>query len=106
VELFGVGPSGLGTLLNDVCSSTCKIVPAPGPADEIIITCVRWYLRFKLTYRDLAELARELGVSVAPSTILHWVIRYVPEFEKCWRRESFAYLQQIRPDLTLRTGGC
>ena len=34
--------------------------------DEVIITCVRWYLRFKLSYRDLAELARELGVSVAP----------------------------------------
>ena len=38
-------------------------------ADDIIITCVRWYLRFKLSYRDLAELARELGISVAPNTI-------------------------------------
>ena len=54
-------------------------------ADDVIITCVRWYLRFKLSYRDLAELARELGVSVAPSTVLRWVIRYVPEFEKCWQ---------------------
>jgi hypothetical protein len=27
-------------------------------ADDIIITCVRWYLRFKLSYRELAELAR------------------------------------------------
>src|SRR5258707_6462073 len=53
--------------------------------DEVIITCVRWYLRFKLSYRDLAELARELGVCVAPSTILRWVVRYVPEFEKCWQ---------------------
>jgi transposase, IS6 family len=35
-------------------------------------------LRFKLSYRDLAELARELGVCVAPSTILRWVIRYAP----------------------------
>jgi transposase-like protein len=32
---------------------------------------------------DLAELVRELGV--APSTILRWVIRYVPELEKCWQ---------------------
>src|SRR5260370_34063323 len=54
-------------------------------ADDIIVTCVRWYLRFKLSYRDLAELVRELGVCVAPSTILRWVIRYVPEFEKCWQ---------------------
>src|SRR5260370_22091859 len=54
-------------------------------ADEVILTCVRWYLRFKLSYRDLAELAGELGVRVAQSTILRWVIRYVPEFEKCWQ---------------------
>ena len=38
-----------------------------------------------MAHRDLAELARELGVSVAPTTILRWVIRYVPEFEKCWQ---------------------
>jgi hypothetical protein len=38
-----------------------------------------------LVYRDPAELAREFGVSVAPSTILRWVVRYVPEFEKCWQ---------------------
>ena len=37
---------------------------------------VRWYLRFKLSYRDLAELARELGVSVAPSTILRSYVMY------------------------------
>src|SRR5271165_6443033 len=47
-------------------------------ADDIIITCVRWYLRFKLSYRELAELARELGVSVAPSTVLRWVVRSRP----------------------------
>jgi transposase-like protein len=27
-------------------------------ADDIIITCVRWYLRFKLSYRDLATRSR------------------------------------------------
>jgi transposase, IS6 family len=46
-------------------------------ADDVIITCVRRYLGFKLSYREMAELARELGVFVAPSTILRWVIRYV-----------------------------
>ena len=28
---------------------------------DAIILCVRWYLRFKLTYRDLAAIAAELG---------------------------------------------
>ncbi len=46
---------------------------------------VRWYLRFKLSYRDLAEIAGELGIVVAPSTILRWVVRYAVEFEQRWR---------------------
>ena len=45
-------------------------------ADDSIIQCVNWYLRFKVSYRDLSEIMRQLGVSVAPSTILRWVIRY------------------------------
>ena len=52
--------------------------------DNVIIRCVRWYLRFKLSYRDLAEIAWELGVSVAPCTILRWVVRYSEEFAKRW----------------------
>jgi len=52
--------------------------------DNVIIRCVRWYLRFKLSYRDLAEIAGELGVSVAPGTILRWVVRYSEEFAKRW----------------------
>jgi len=52
---------------------------------------VRWYLRFKLSYRDLAELGRELGVRVAPSTILRWFVCYALEFEKCWH----AYEQPV-----------
>ena len=75
-------------------------------ADDIIITCVRWYLRFKLSYRDLAELVRELGVDVAPCTVLRWVVRYVPEFEKCWRAYERPVGDSWRVDETyLKVGG-
>jgi transposase-like protein len=30
---------------------------------EVIILCVRWYLRFKLSLRDLAEMMAERGLS-------------------------------------------
>jgi transposase-like protein len=43
---------------------------------EIIVLCVRWYLGCKLSYRDLAGIMAERGVSVAPSTILRWVQHY------------------------------
>src|SRR5215469_5371865 len=54
-------------------------------ADDAIIQCVNWYLRFKVSYRDLSEIMRQLGVSVAPSTILRWVIRYAIEFAESMR---------------------
>src|ERR1700689_5213361 len=53
---------------------------------EVIILCVRWYLRYKLSYRDLVEMIAERGLKLAHTTIMRWVQRYVPEFEKSWAR--------------------
>ena len=53
---------------------------------EIIILCVRWYLRYKLSFRDLVEMMAERGLHLAHTTIMRWVRRYVPEFEKRWAR--------------------
>ena len=32
---------------------------------EIIVLCVRWYLRYKLSFRDLVEMMAERGLSLA-----------------------------------------
>jgi len=53
---------------------------------EIIVLCIRWYLAFKLSSRDLVQMMAERGISLAHTTILRWVQRYVPEFEKRWSR--------------------
>jgi transposase-like protein len=53
---------------------------------EVIILCVRWYLRFKLSFRDLVEMMGERGLSIAHTTIMRWVQRYAPEFERRWNR--------------------
>jgi transposase-like protein len=50
----------------------------------IIILCVRWYITYKLSYRDLVEMMAERGVDLSHTTILRWVQYYVPEFEKRW----------------------
>jgi transposase-like protein len=55
---------------------------------EIIELCVRWYITYRLSYRDLVGMMAERGVMVAQSTILRWVTRYVPEYEKRWNRLS------------------
>jgi transposase-like protein len=55
--------------------------------DEIIVLCVRWYLRFSLTYRDLEELMTERNLSVDHTTVWRWLQRYAPELNKRIRRE-------------------
>ena len=51
---------------------------------EIIVLSVRWYLCFKLSFRDLAEMMAERGLSIAHTTIMRWVRHYAPEFERRW----------------------
>ena len=53
---------------------------------EIIVLCVRWYLRFKLSFRDLVEMMAERGLSLVHTTIMRWVHHYAPEFERRWNR--------------------
>ena len=55
---------------------------------HVIILCVRWYLCYKLSSRDLVEMMAERGIELAHTTILRWVQRYVPEFEQRWNRYS------------------
>ena len=49
---------------------------------EIILLCIRWYLRYALSYRDLEEMMWERGLRVDHTTIYRWVQRYAPELEK------------------------
>ncbi len=49
---------------------------------EIIVLCLRWYLRYSLSYRDLEEMLEERGVRVDHSPMARWVLAYAPELEK------------------------
>ncbi|MCG5078020.1 IS6 family transposase [Paraburkholderia tagetis] len=53
---------------------------------EVIVLCVRWYLHYKLSLRDLVEMMAERGLSLAHTTILRWVKRNTLEFVKRWNR--------------------
>ena len=67
---------------------------------EVIELCVRWYLTYRLSYRDLVEMMAERGVTLSHSTILRWVQRYVPEFEKRWSRYTRRVHSSWRMDET------
>src|SRR5579859_6640723 len=54
------------------------------PAD-VIALAVRWYLRYRLSYADLAELLAERGIHVDPSTIYDWVQHFSPLYQEAAR---------------------
>jgi transposase, IS6 family len=73
---------------------------------EIILLCVRWYCKYGISYRDLAEMMSERGVAVDPSTIFRWVQRYAPEIEKRVRQYQGPRSGSWRVDETyVRVGG-
>lgn len=51
-------------------------------APDIILQCMRWYLRYPLSYRNLEEMMAERGLEVDHTTIYRWLQHYSPEFEK------------------------
>jgi putative transposase len=46
---------------------------------SVILLCVRWYLAYSLSLRNLEEMMAERGISVDHATIHRWIIRYSPE---------------------------
>src|SRR5467141_220724 len=51
---------------------------------ETIELCVRWYITYRLSYRDLVAMMAERGIIVSHTTVMRWVLRYVPEYEQRW----------------------
>jgi transposase-like protein len=64
------------------------------------ILCVRWYLRYKLSLRDLVEMMAKWGLPLTHTTILRWVKRYTPEFVKRWNRLGMPTGRSWRVDET------
>ena len=49
---------------------------------EFVLWAVRWYCRYRVSYRDLEQMVGERGLVIDHSTIYRWVQKYAPEIEK------------------------
>ena len=67
---------------------------------EIILLCVRWYLRYPLSYRHLEEMMHERGLHIDHTTIYRWVQQYAPELERRCRPHLKATNDSWRVDET------
>lgn len=54
----------------------------------MILQCIRWYLAYGLSYRDLEEMMEERGYTVDHSTLHRWVIHYSPLLEQAFRKKK------------------
>lgn len=53
---------------------------------DIILTSVRWYLAYPLSYRNLEEMLAERGVEVDHSSVYRWVQKFTPQLEAVFRK--------------------
>jgi putative transposase len=55
---------------------------------SVILLCVRWYLAYGLSLRNLEEMMAERGVTVDHATIHRWTVHYAPLLlEQFYRRK-------------------
>lgn len=49
---------------------------------DVIAQCVRWYLTYSLSLRNLEEMMAERGIHVDHSTVHRWILKITPFFNK------------------------
>ncbi|MCG9788215.1 IS6 family transposase [Vibrio barjaei] len=54
---------------------------------EVILETIRYYLAYKLTHGEIAEIQKERGVTVDHAPINQWVIRSTPILENKVRHQ-------------------
>jgi transposase-like protein len=69
-------------------------------APELMLTCVRWYVAYRLSDRQLEERRQERGVLVDHSTIKCWVPKYSPQLEAAFHRRKRPVWRSWRMDET------
>jgi transposase, IS6 family len=67
---------------------------------KIILLCVRWYLHYSLSYRDLEDMKRERGLRVDHTAIYRWVQCCAPELEQRCRPHVKAFTDAWKVDET------
>src|SRR5712671_2237612 len=70
---------------------------------DVMLLCVRWYVAYSLSLRNLEEMMAERGIEVDHSTVHRWVIKLVPLFERTFRKHHLPVGESWRMDETYST---
>jgi transposase-like protein len=90
-------------------ASTPRTALAPGIAKvlkrlhyplDVILMCVRWYVAYGLSLRNLEEMMAERGIDVDHSTVHRWAIKLLPALERVFRARKRPVGRSWRVDET------
>ncbi|AQS40593.1 Transposase IS66 family [Shewanella psychrophila] len=75
---------------------------------DIIMQALRYYLAYKLSYREIEEMFSERNIHFDHSTLNRWVIKYTPQLEAVFKKKKRRVSGSWRMDETyikLKVGG-
>jgi putative transposase len=55
---------------------------------DVVLMCVRWYVAYGLSVRNLEEMMTERGIQVDHSTVHRWAAKLLPVLEKAFRHHK------------------
>ncbi len=67
---------------------------------SVILQCVRWYLAYSSSYRDIEEIMKERGIDVDHSTLNRWVLKFSPQLEAVFLKRKRRPGGRVRFDET------
>lgn len=67
---------------------------------SVILQCVRWYVAYCLSYRDIEEMMKVRGIDVDHSTLNRWVLKFSPLLEKEFHKRKRRPSGRVRMDET------
>jgi len=68
---------------------------------SVILLCVRWYLAYNLSLRNLEEMMAERGITVDHATIHRWTVHYAPLLLERFNKRKQAVTGRWHVDETL-----
>jgi putative transposase len=73
---------------------------------DVMLLCVRWYVAYALSLRNLEEMMAERGVQVDHATVHRWSLKILPILAKVFRRRKHPVGRSWRMDETyIQVGG-
>ena len=67
---------------------------------EVMLTCVRWYVAYPLSFHHIEEMMVERGVFVDHATVHRWALKIVPVLAKVFRGRKHSVGKSWRMDET------